>query len=176
MKFAHSGLLTLATLLVLTPAFAAQVYTDSDPDVDLTKFRTYVWKVKTPAARADVQVWLVAAIDRELQAKGMQRVEEADADLHLVTVAYAQIEAGIRGNYVQPQTWYVGFVTAYATDTTTGNLLVDFIDPRTERPVWRAVAKDAITDKGQTPQKMDKTIQKKIDKIARKMFRDFPSR
>ena len=48
-----------------------------------------------------------------------------------------------------------------------GIVMVDLVDARTGELVWRAVAGDTIP---QNPKK----VEKKINKIATRMFKDFP--
>ena len=47
---------------------------------------------------------------------------------------------------------------------------IDLIDGASERPVWRGVANEVMADP-----KLEK-VRKKIDKVTRKMFKDFPPR
>jgi hypothetical protein len=63
-----------------------------------------------------------------------------------------------------------GLITSDVVATTKGVLMVDLIDGESERPVWRGLASEVMGDP--SPEK----LHKKIDKITKKMFKDFPPR
>ena len=48
--------------------------------------------------------------------------------------------------------------------------MIDLIDGESERPVWRGLASEVMGDPS-----LEK-VHKKIDKLTRKMFKDFPPR
>ncbi len=50
------------------------------------------------------------------------------------------------------------------------SLMIDLIDGESGRPVWRAEASEVMGNPSL------KKVQKKIDKVTRKMFKDFPPR
>lgn len=52
---------------------------------------------------------------------------------------------------------------------TTGTLAVDLVDGDSNSLLWRGVAKEVMADPN-----LEK-IRKKIDKVTRKMFKDYPS-
>ena len=73
------------TLGLATPALSA-VSVDHDAKTNFTTFKTYHWGSGTPAASDLHQKRIEAAVDRELKAKGLTRVEgDAPADLLVVT-------------------------------------------------------------------------------------------
>lgn len=157
----------LVLLLLVCPAVADEKLA-FDPEVDFSKYKTYTWGKGTPAARAQVQRWIDMAIDRELQAEGLSKAPQASADLVVVTVAYAQMEMAVRGNYIHLDKWDVGLISSDVINKQTGNLMVDLIDAETQEPVWRSVIRKAMSDRNLSK------AQKKIDKLIKKMFEDFP--
>ena len=154
----------LVLAFVVTP-LPAEVRIGLDENADFSAYHTYAWREGTPAANPKAQQWIVAAVDAELQGKGLRKVE-SDADIYVSTVAYGEIDTVLRGNYVQMNSW--GVITSHVEDKTTGNLIVDLIDPSKDDPVWRGVAKEAFQ-----LNKLAKA-EKKIEKIVKKMFKDFP--
>jgi hypothetical protein len=131
-------------LALLAAPVAADVQIGHDAEHDFTAVRTYAWDAGTPAAKPEVQAWIVEAVDRELQAKGLRRVE-GQADVRVSTVAYAELDVFTRGNYVRLDrydSW--GVITSDVVDKSTGNLMVDLIDPATGEPVWRGVAREGL--------------------------------
>ena len=157
----------IVLVLLACPAVAGEKVA-FDPEVDFSKYETYTWGKGTPAARAQVQRWIDLAIDRELQAEGLSKAPQAGADLVVVTVAYAQMEMAVRGNYVHLDRYDVGLISGDVINKQTGNLMVDIIDAETQEPVWRGVIRKAMSDRNLSK------AQKKIDKLIRKLFEDFP--
>jgi len=154
-------------MLLVLPVFA-DVKIGHDEKVDFDSYRTYSWREGTPAVNPEVQEWIVGAIDRELQANGLSRVD-GEADLYVSTVAYGELDIAMRGNYVRLNRYDTyGVITSHVVDQTIGNLIVDLIDPATDEPVWRGVAQEAFNTS-----KINKA-EKKIGKIVKKMFKDFP--
>lgn len=159
--------LLLSLSLSLSSALAA-TNVAFDPETDFSRYRTYAWGEGTPAATPQVQRWVEMAVERELESKGLRKAPLGQADLQVVSVAYAQMEEAMRGNYVHLDVWNVGIITADVVNKTTGNLMLDLIDSSTEKPVWRGVLEKAMNE-----QSLAK-VQKKIDKLIKKLLRDFP--
>ena len=100
----------------------------------------------------------------------MRKVVDRRADLYVVTYAYAEMDSRIRSNYVHLDVYDVGVITSDAVLTTKGVLAIDLIDGESDRPVWRGVASEVMGDPS-----LEK-VHKKIDKLTRKMFKNFPPR
>jgi len=77
--------------LLAAPASAAAVQTDYEAGLDLSPYATYAWKTDSIVAPGDaeVQAWIVAAVERELGARGLRRVD-ASPDLWVVTYDLAR--------------------------------------------------------------------------------------
>ncbi len=157
----------IISLLGLDPS-AADVKVAQAEGVDLASYRSYAWGPGTPAARPEIQQAIVAAVDRELQSKGLRRVDQ-EADLLVVSVAYAEMSTAITGGYLNLDTVGVGVIRADVVDSTTGHLMLDLIDPRSSKPIWRSIASEPVSGNDV------KKVLKKVDKIVRKMLEGFPS-
>ena len=166
MRFAVS----LAVVALLAFPAIAGVKVDHVADADFESYRTYAWKPGTEAARPQVQQWVVQAVERELEARGMRKVVDRRADLYVVTHAYAEMNSQVRGNYVHLDVYDVGVITSDVVFTTKGVLMIDLIDGESERPVWRGLASEVMGDPS-----LEK-VHKTIDKLTRKRFKDFPPR
>ena len=160
--------LSLAIAALLVFPVAAGVKVDHEDGVDFKSYRTYAWKPGTEAARPAVQEAIVRAVERELEARGLRKVTDRTADVYVVTVAFGEMDASVRGKYVYVNQWDVGVITSDVVATTTGKLIVDLIDGESDRPVWRGM----ITEVMSTPD--EAKILRKIDKLTRKMFKSFP--
>src|SRR5213594_2852269 len=127
-------ILYLVSFAVVTSA-SAKVFVDHDRTADFRARRTYAWMKGTEAPNTLVEKRIRAAVDDQLRAKGLTRVE-GEADLH---------------------------------DYTTGTLVVDLVDPASNKLIWRGVATEAL---GINPN--PEKVSKKVLKVTRSMFRDFP--
>jgi hypothetical protein len=155
------------SLLLLLPAVQAGIDVDHDETVDFSKYRTFMWKGGTPAARPEVQEWIVAAVRRELEARGLRQITEGEPDLLISTIAFGEYGGGVTGGHMVAQTWNVGITRVEIHDVTYGNLIVDLVDAESKALVWRAIAKTGV--------KADVSkLERKIDKITKKMFIQYP--
>ena len=91
-------------VLLVSSALLPGVETGHDETVDFSKYRTYAWREGTPAAMPEVQEWVVTAVDRELQGKGLSKIE-GQADVYVSTVAYGQMDLAMRNNFVSLHRW-----------------------------------------------------------------------
>ena len=159
--------MVLLGLLLCAPSVVAGIQVKFEEGVDFTRYRTYAWGKGTPAARPEYQEWIVAAITRELGERGLRLATDEEPDLLVVSVAFAKLEVVTRGNYIHLDNLGVGIITSDAVGTATGHLAIDLVDATSNKIVWRAVAEEAFSHKISNPQK-------KIDKITKKMFRNYP--
>ena len=151
-------------------ALAQDVNTDYDRNANFSQFHTYYWaKVKTenPLWQQRIQ----EAVDKQLQAKGWQRVDSGgDVAITAVGAAHNQQEYQTFYDNIGPGWGWRGFGT---TATTTiqnyrvGTLVLDIYDASNKRLLWRGTATDMLSDK---PEKNEK----KLDKAVDKMFNKFP--
>jgi hypothetical protein len=160
--------IAVLSLLLLLPVAQAGVKVEYDEEADFSQYETYMWKKGLPAARPEVQEWIVTAVRRELRARGLRQITEGEPDLYVATGAFAKYEGGISGGVIYSQTWDVGIIVADVHDTTQGTLVVDLVDAETNKQVWRAIAREAVKDD-------IKKLEKKIDKVVRKIFKRYPS-
>jgi uncharacterized protein DUF4136 len=162
----------LGLALTSATASAQKVTYDYDKATDFTKIRTYAW-VHT---REEVQDELnhkriVAAVDSQLAAKGLTKVQEGGmAD---VLVAYG---VGIDRNLEingSSSDWggplYRGNRTGSARtqEVMTGTLVVAMADPETKSVIWRGVATKDL-DQSASPEKRDKNLNKAVAKMLEK--------
>ncbi len=167
------NLLKIGAVLSVVMAFAAiamgqDVRTDYDKHASFENYHTYYWeKVQTSN-----QLWesrIRDAVDRDLQAKGWQKVE-SDGNIALTAVGSAR-------NQQEYQTFYDGLGGwrwgGFGETTTTtenyrvGTLVLDMYDAHNKQLIWRGVASNTLSDK---PDKNEKTLDKSVDK----MLKDFP--
>ena len=165
------GTLVVALLVLgwASVSFAQDVHVDWDKHATFERYHTYCWdKVQTsnPLWKNRIQ----DAVDKALQAKGWQRVDEhGDATIFVV---------GSTQNQQEYQTFYNGMVGGwrwggFGETTTTvetykvGTLVVDLYDSGNKQLIFRGTASDSLSS---NPDKNEKKLEKAVDK----MFKNFP--
>lgn len=165
----------IACLLALTVAACNPIYTsyDWDKEADFTQYKTYTWYEREQTKPQDAQqaqmmnplmiTRIQNEVDKALKEKGMQKVDEGPD----VWVNYT---LGSVGRTEISQTGYgYGFGTTSVRDITEGTLLIDLIDARSNKLVWRGIAENAHREDA-SPQEINDTI----DKAVAKVMKEYP--
>lgn len=167
-------------LLAFGNAFSQDVRYNFDKDTDFSRFKTYKWVSLKDAAKVNdiVDKDIKAAIDKELTAKGLTKVDTDNADLY---VGY-QAAVGQEKQFTSYGTdwgygpgWYRGGWYGPTSTTTTGQtstiyvgqLAIDMYDSANHHLVWRGVASKTIDPKAK-PDKQQENIQKAVNKLLKK--------
>lgn len=174
-------------LLLGAPAFAQKVSVEYAHRVDFSKVHTYRWgknkgQLTDPAEDAHIK----RALDRALQAKGLQRVDTRNSDVVLTYQATMKSEQqvdsyaddddlGLGPGWGWGPGWGLGWgdldedEDAANTVVTVhkGDLLVDMADPANKRMLFRGYSTGAFHS---DPVKEDQLMSRTIDK----MFKNFP--
>jgi len=154
--------------LMAWTVLAQKVEVDYDHSINFLKYKTYAWKVGTPAKNPLMDARIIQAIDNQMILKGLTKVDEGKADLMIVYHAAVDYETQLN-TVGMGYGWgyYGGTTTTYVDKIPVGTLLVEMGDPQAKKMVWRAQGTSDLSDK---PEK----ITKKIDKTVEKMFKKFP--
>jgi len=150
----------------------ASVSVDFEKSVDFSKFKTYQWKEGTTLPNPMMQERLKAAIEKQLQLKGITPVADK-ADLVVTTHARLEKQTSVDLTTYGYGGYYgwggAGMSTSSATvrEIPVGTLIVDLVDTGSNKLVWRGSGSDVVSNK---PEKNEA----KINKIIPKMFKNFP--
>jgi hypothetical protein len=162
---------TLALALIGLPAAGwaqkVDVHAGADKGVDFKGLKTYKWLPPptlprtvapgVPTGRRTIEQIdpvIHEAVDRELSAKGYQRLDSGDADLlvgYLINLGTDANEFTMADEYasVTGTTIYFGFGSMSRTTSLTyadiGTLAVGVVEGKTKRVMWRGIAKTKIT-------------------------------
>ena len=168
MKKMH--LTTLAAFLVLAvlPLAAQKIDTDWDHSVNnFSQFKTYAWeKPERPTSNPLMDRRIVAAIDAQLAAKGLRKVESG-ADLLVTYSAGVRRETSAVASGMGGWRMRGGMARVDPVTENTGTLVVDLATAQDKNLIWRGKASDTLSDKS------EKNAQK-IDKAVEKMFKKYP--
>jgi hypothetical protein len=172
MKFCSALLLTFLISIV---ANAQKVNTDYDKNTNFSSYKTYSWGEGTPAKNPLGHQRIIAGIEAQLAAKGLQKVDSG-SDVVVIysaaTTTETQINTFETGGPWGGYRWGWGGYGGGSSTTTVqkipkGELVVDMADVKNKTFIWRGTASDTLSDK---PEKN----QKKLDKVLAKMFKNFP--
>jgi Domain of unknown function (DUF4136) len=150
-------------------AWTQDVKVDWDKAASFTGFHTYAWGTGTPAKNPLMAQRIVDGIDKELAAKGFQRVDTS-SNPDLVVLYHASTSTQTQINTMGTGGWgwtWGGTSTTTVNEIPTGQLSVDIGDAKTKKLLWLGSASDTLSDK---PEKNEQKIQKALDK----MFKKFP--
>jgi hypothetical protein len=175
---------TLAVAVALAGCSSMRIRTEYDTSAQFAAYKTYAWLAAAPGPEEAppirdpaVHARVVEAVDREMGKKGLVRTTLDAAPDFFVTVhgwSRNRIDVvnygyGYGGAYAYGP--YPGAVAVPITEVreyTEGTLLLDFVDAKTKKLVWRGTATDTIT----SPDNVRATI----DAAARKLLEAYPPR
>ena len=172
----------LGVLLATSSAMAQDVRYNFDKDTDFSKFKTYKWVAIKDAAKLDdlLDKQIKAAVDAELSAKGLTKVDDDSANLYIgyqAAVGQEKQFTSYASDWGYGRGWYRGGwygPTGGGMTTTTGQtstiyvgqLVVDMYDSANHDLVWRGVASKTIDQKAK-PDKQQKNLTKAVAKLLK---------
>lgn len=168
-------ILILIALLAVT-VNAQKVKVSSDPACDFSKYKTYAWDEGT-LANPLVKQFIVVAVDKEMSAKGLRKVE-SDPDLLLTTLTATQSDLTMTNPSWTPTLNSIATgipASSQSWPVTKGTLVIDISDAKTKNGVWRGTASHTL-ENGPTGDRVRdaKQVEKPISKAVQKMFKKFP--
>jgi hypothetical protein len=170
--------IVLASTLSFTEVQAQKTSAGYDKSVNFSSYKTFMFS-ETPGARNPlVNEMIMAALTRELTARGLTKVD-ANPDLRVAYLAAAGFDLHVGsvsfGVAINPV--YAGIVPhgSASWDVTTGTLVIDLLDNKTDRIVFRGSVKDVLQRAPSANLAADaKLVTKPINKGIAKIFKKYP--
>jgi hypothetical protein len=143
---------------------------------EFTRYRTYSWgpaaTFETGDPRLDNNPFfherIRADVEKELARRGFEKTTSGGPD---VLIHYrASVRQRIDVNTVAPEKGYCDANNCKPYVYEAGTLLIDFVDARTDRLVWRGWAEDSVDGAISNQQLMDK----KVDNAVTRIFQRLP--
>ena len=158
--------------------FAQDVRYNFDKESNFSSFHTYKWVTIKDATKlsdlADRQV--KAAVDAELEKKGLRKSDSDTADLYIGYQAavgqekeYTSFDSGWGYGPGWGGGWYGGgggMTTGQTSTIYIGQLALDMYSPSPKALVWRGVASKTLDPKAK-PEKQQKNLEKAIAKLLK---------
>jgi len=149
MKTIKSLSLLLLTV-VMTSCSSVRVTADYDKSVDYSQYKTYAF-YKDGIDKVQIhdldKKRILKAIERELQAKGMNSSENPDLLVNIFTEANERVDVtqwGYGWGWGWSP-WMWGGSTASVSRTTEGTLYIDLIDAKKKELVWQGIGEGVLT-------------------------------
>jgi hypothetical protein len=178
------SLLTVTAAILLSSALfgsVAQAQKTSagfDETANFASYKTFAFD-KDGARNPFVNAIIVQAVERELIARGLTKVE-TNPDLRVVYLAAAGFDLQVQNvpfyHVVNPAySGLVGSATQTMWDVTTGTLVIDLLDVKAEKTVFRGTVRDVLQRAPSADLEADaKLVSKPINKGVAKIFKKYP--
>ncbi len=166
------------TFILCTVVQAQKTSAAFDEKVDFSNFKTFAFD-KGGARNPYVNALIVAAVERELTSRGLTKVN-ADPDLKVAylaaTVPNLQVQNVPFYHVVNPAySGMVGSATMNMWDVTTGTLVIDLWDRKSDRVIFRGTITDVLQRAPSADLQADaKIVSKPINKGVAKIFKKYP--
>ena len=173
-----TGALFLASFILCTVVQAQKTSAAFDEKVDFSNYKTFAFD-KEGARNPYVNTLIVEAVERELASRGLTKVSN-DPDLKVVylaaTVPNLQVQNVPFYHVVNPAySGMVGSATMNMWDVTTGTLVIDLLDRKSDRVVFRGTITDVLQRAPSADLQADaKIVSKPINKGVAKIFKKYP--
>lgn len=168
---AEIGILLAAMLMVCSTASSQDVRFNAMPGTDFSKYHSYKWVEIEGGSHPNqiVDAQIKQAIDSQLAAKGLTKVDNDNADLYvgyqIAVDQQKQWNAYGMGGGIR----WGGMATATSTTINVGTLVLDMYDPATKQLVWTGSATKTLD-----PSSNQEKNQKNLDKAMQKLLKSFP--
>lgn len=171
----------LVTLIWSLAAQAQKIHVNYDKNLNFSNFKTYAWAPQSAVAHPMLAADIVGAIDDELTARGLRKV---DSNPDLVVQVYGSVDAD--STFYSNDPLYMGsggvppfdpsmtgpaFVGDWGNTTVTlhkGDLVVDIIQASAKKLVWRGMAIENVSS--HDPEK----LMTEVNNAISKMFKEYP--
>lgn len=167
-RLSLSAVALVAGLVLTVACSGISTHADYEPGTEFSGLRTYAWLephiLKSSEDHPLLTPMLIdrieAAVDRELAAKGIVQIDRDEADF----LIRKQLSVASRLQLNDPYYSY-----DRVTEFEEGTLVVDFLDPVTNRVVWRGVGQAKILGL-ESPEARGE----RVDDVVARILRQFP--
>jgi Domain of unknown function (DUF4136) len=163
-----AGLIAAAVCLVSPIAVSQQVSVNYNHDQSFAQYHTYAWATNNPNQIRNSILAQVAQqdINSALQSKGLQMVQEdQNPDLIVTSNGGMQEQTSYSAWGMRGIGGGMGGITP--EQNVEGTLIVNLYDAKNQSLVWRGIAEDTLSNKGNKNQQM-------VEKAVQKMFKQWP--
>jgi hypothetical protein len=171
-------LAAIVLFLSTAAAFGQKVKVDVDTSANFSAFKTFSWAEGMVARNPLITQTIVAAVESELIARGLSKTtDKPDLKVSVVAAAGLDIQAvGPTWNNAKYISWGGYTNPAAMMNVTTGTLLLDLVDTKSDISIFRGVAKETLNRSASADIQADaRSVEKLIKKAVTKMFKKYPA-
>jgi hypothetical protein len=181
-------IVTVAGLFLLAAGTSGcatdNIRSDYDPTADFGQYETYDFFPNAGPEATNYQSffsrYMVAAISREMDARGYKRSEDPDILINFNAVLREKTDVrttpapmyggyyGYRGGFYDPWMGYGYAQETHVSQYTEGTFNIDLVDARKKKLVWEAVGVGRITEK------LLENLEERVDIGVAKAFAKYP--
>jgi hypothetical protein len=176
-KLPYGLLLVSLIVAAALSANAQKVRVGADPATDLAKYKTYAWSNDSAGANPIVSQTIIAAVDEQLAAKGLKKVQ-TDPELTLSAIVWTESDMHVSNPSWAPALNSISTgvaVGAQSWPVTKGTLVIDIADTKSKNGVWRGTATDTLKHAPTGNKAKDaQNVEKPIKKAVAKMLKQYP--
>ncbi len=183
-KLSPAFFFLLSTLLVCTAANAEKIRVHYDKSIDFSKYKTYGWAPVGAVAHPMLALDVVGAVDQEMASRGLTKVQ-SNPDLLVQIYGAVDTETSMTSNNpiynatggIPPfdpsmtspgnSLYWDGYYGNTVIVVHPGTLVVDLIDAKAKKLVWRGMGAEAISS---NPEKLEDEANSTVSKL----FKDYP--
>jgi len=139
---------TVATVLVcamVSGCSSMKTTTDWDREADFSRYRTFTMLDDNPINNPEIHEAFVRVIEVAMQEKGFEPADDPD----LLVSVYGRFDATVRfdmWNYAYDP-WWGPYAAIAPRDVDVGTVVLDIVDARRKRLVYRAIATDSLPER-----------------------------
>jgi hypothetical protein len=168
MKAIHAFFVLFLMGFVVSCSTIYGVQYDYDKQADFKNLKTYDWM--TVPEKADIDILNVErvkrAVNAELKAKGlMMTSDNPDFLIAGPLVKKEEVQVMNVGSGYVPA-WGGPMSDGGTSEYEEGSIIMDFVDAKSKKMIWRGVAKAEI-DNADTPEKKEKLINEAVQEILK---------
>ncbi len=170
----HKLMMSLAMAALIVGCGSGIKYTHNwDPAANFAAYRTYGWMPEAGSRSANEQLWegrLKAAVDRQMSLKGLQQGSNPDVLVTWEAATEGKVSVSTHGSMYGTgyRGRYGGFATGSSHTTVNewdeGTLIIDIIDVKSERLVYRGSAQAKVNE-NRSPEDAEARLNEAVAKI-----------
>jgi hypothetical protein len=134
--------LSAAAILLLATGCGATVHSSVAPNTNLGQYKTYAF-YRPPSTQGQAETiadqTITSALRAQLSAKGFTEATQGSPDF--LVAHHVRLQQELQSGYGVGAGYYGGAYTY-----TVGTLIVDFVDPQTQKVFWRGTASDVVNN------------------------------
>ena len=174
----------LLSSFFLSSCSTIMVDVDYDDSLSFKNLHRYSWVPGTPTKSNNPQLdsdtilhdRIRGSINSWLSGHGYEKTDLEQADFlvaYFVSVKDQTKVTVLNDYYGYPSGWGYGYYRPYGSSRSyvyeyqQGAIIIDIIDPKTRKLMWRGSATDEVNE-SETPEKRDQVINEAVDKILEK--------